>query len=262
MAQSNVLDLLAKFKENVRKGDISSANDDLQKLKFVLIGYESLPPILADTPDTLKERVLARETYEYAVILSLKQGNKELFQKYFSSLKPFYMGSRVTSAGAMHYEMIGLNLCFLLTENRLADFHTELELLTEQEQTQPVIDFCIQLQNYLMIGAYDQVLRSAQHSPVEYYKFFLTSLLETVRLSIGECLEASYQYLTLESATKILMFTTTYETEAFITSKLNTWKIDNDVIQFKVADLKSEELNSTKLIGQCLSYASELERIV
>ena len=42
--------------------------------------------------------------------------------------------------------------------------------------------------------------------PVESYTFFLKSLLETVRINIGECAAASYSVLTIEAATKILMF--------------------------------------------------------
>lgn len=51
-----------------------------------------------------------------------------------------------------------------------------------------------------------QVLAAASHPPIEQFKFFLTSLLETVRLNIGFCAASSYKTLTLPSATQILMF--------------------------------------------------------
>ena len=49
-------------------------------------------------------------------------------------------------------------------------------------------------------------MAAAAHPPVEYYTFFLKSLLETVRLNIGECAAASYSTLTIAAATKVLMF--------------------------------------------------------
>jgi len=51
-----------------------------------------------------------------------------------------------------------------------------------------------------------QVLLSAASPPTKYFSFFLTSLLETVRINIGECVAAAYIQLTIAAATKILMF--------------------------------------------------------
>lgn len=50
-------------------------------------------------------------------------------------------------------------------------------------------------------------MAAAALPPVDYYTFFLKSLLETVRINIGECAAASYSVLTIEAATKVLMFT-------------------------------------------------------
>lgn len=47
---------------------------------------------------------------------------------------------------------------------------------------------------------------AAANPPTKYFSFFLTSLLETVRINIGECAAAAYTTLTLAAATKILMF--------------------------------------------------------
>ncbi len=53
--------------------------------------------------------------------------------------------------------MLALNLLHLLVENRLADFHCELELLPESLRKLPVIAFCTQLEQHLVVGAYDMV---------------------------------------------------------------------------------------------------------
>ena len=49
-------------------------------------------------------------------------------------------------------------------------------------------------------------MAAAAHPPVEYYTFFLKSLLETVRINIGECAAASYSTLTIAAATMLFMF--------------------------------------------------------
>ena len=51
-----------------------------------------------------------------------------------------------------------------------------------------------------------QVLLAAAHPPDALYKFFLNSLLETVRINIGECMSESYTTISIAAATKILMY--------------------------------------------------------
>ena len=60
----------------------------------LLLDCDSLPPIgvLSDNADA--EQAIARETLEYAVILAIKSGDKGSFQRYLSSLRPYYTGSR------------------------------------------------------------------------------------------------------------------------------------------------------------------------
>lgn len=81
-----------------------------------------------------------------------------------------------------------------------------MELLSEEEKQLPTVTFCTQLDQHLVVGSYDQVLVSAANPPTKYFSFFLTSLLETVRINIGECAAAAYTSLTLAAATKVLMF--------------------------------------------------------
>ena len=57
-----------------------------------MLDFDSLPPVGANTPTATQERQLAREIFEHAVILSVKQGNKENFQKCIAQLRPYYTG--------------------------------------------------------------------------------------------------------------------------------------------------------------------------
>lgn len=51
----------------------------------------------------------------------------------------------------------GLNLLFLLVENRLAEFHSELELMRDEERASECVMFPVRLEQLLMVGSYDQV---------------------------------------------------------------------------------------------------------
>lgn len=105
------------FKQDVLKGNIISAQKKLDALKVLtkLVSYfieilseltcysflqdllldcDSLPPIVSNTANAQAEQAIARETLEYAVILSIKSGDKSSFQRYLSSLRPYYTASR------------------------------------------------------------------------------------------------------------------------------------------------------------------------
>ena len=114
--------------------------------------------------------------------------------------------SEMVSESPNKYAILGLQLLYYLVENRLEDFHSELELLSNKQRKLLAIQFCTALEQHLMIGSYDRVMEAAAHPPVEYYAFFLTSLLETVRMNVAECVAAAYHTITLDALTKVLMF--------------------------------------------------------
>jgi 26S proteasome regulatory subunit N12 len=136
--------------------------------------------------------------------------------------------------------------------------------LSEEQRRHPAIVFCTQLDQHLMVGSYDQVIAAATRPPVDYFSFFLKSLLETVRVNIWECVLSSYRTLTVSAATDMLMFSTLQETKEFLATKYSDLSVQNEIIDLSSQkNVKSEEeLKSHRLIEQTLSYAAELERIV
>lgn len=91
-----------------------------------IIKFESLPPVNASTPNAEEERAVACEIYEYASINSLNCSDRSLFQRYIGSLKPFY---NIFEHTELKFTILGLNLLYLLVENRMSDFHSEVLLL-------------------------------------------------------------------------------------------------------------------------------------
>ena len=95
-----------------------------------MIVLESLPPMNCDTPNAQDERNIAREVYEYAVYYANNSGDKNEFQRYISCLRPYYATSTGTGTTESSNKSLisGLKLLYLLVENRLCDFHCEVNL--------------------------------------------------------------------------------------------------------------------------------------
>lgn len=66
----------------------------------------------------------------------------------------------------------------------------------------------------------EQVMAAAANPPVQLFTFLLKSLLETVRINIGECAAAAYTTLSLKAATQILMFSSEQVAFRFIKFKV------------------------------------------
>lgn len=66
-------------------------------------------------------------------------------------------------------------------QNRIAEFHTELELLPSSALENPCIKHAIELEQSFMEGAYNRVLGARQTVPHEIYVHFMDLLAKTVR---------------------------------------------------------------------------------
>lgn len=59
---------------------------------------------------------------------------------------------------AFMYQLLGLNLLFLLSQNRVAEFHTELERLpVDVIRADPYVRHPLALEQYLMEGSYNKI---------------------------------------------------------------------------------------------------------
>lgn len=76
--------------------------------------------------------------------------------------------------------------------------------------------------------------------------------------------QAAYSELSVKEAQKMLRMTQRSELEAFVEDKHPEWEMTGDTIIFRAPEAckKSAEIPSMRLIAECLSYATELERIV
>lgn len=80
------------------------------------------------------------------------------------------------------YPIRGLHLIRLLTQNRIADFHTALEALPSNAAAEsPFIAHPVDLERRLMEGSYAKVWSARKEAPAEEFAFFVDSLMGTIR---------------------------------------------------------------------------------
>ena len=139
----------------------------------------------------------------------------------------------------------------------------QLELLTEAEREIEVIAFPVRLEQYLMVGAFNQVLAAKSVMPSPTFGFFMASIVETVRDSIAECAQVAYGSISLDSAQQLLMLDSRADLITFIEVSCPDWVVEGGTITFQPpVGAKSAEVPSMRLISEALNYATELERIV
>lgn len=161
------------------------------------------------------------------------------------------------------YKLLGLNLLFLLSQNRVAEFHTELELLPcEIIQTNKFIQHPLALEQYLMEGRYNKLFLAKGNSPAECYNFFIDILLDTVRNEISACLERAYEKISVPEAAKRLNLSSKEDVKKF--GQKRNWNFGSDGFYHFAAEVPKtkEAIPSLELAEQAIFYARELEMIV
>ncbi|KAJ9148101.1 hypothetical protein P3X46_030195 [Hevea brasiliensis] len=262
---AEVSQLFERFKAACAREDVDTCCNVLSKLKVLLTGFSSLPPLFEDTPNAIHELTLARDIYEHAVLLSVKIGDQDAFERDFFQLKPYYTdASSRLPPSSQEYMILGLNLLRLLVQNRIAEFHTELELLSSTALENPCIKHAVELEQSFMEGAYNRVLSAKQTVPCKTYDYFMDLLAKTVRDEIAGCSEKAYGYLSVSDARQMLLFSSDNELLQYIKEEQPEWEIKTGQVIFQKAkeSASCKEIPSLQLINQTLSYARELERIV
>ena len=83
----------------------------------------------------------------------------DAFERYMAMLKTYYMDyADKLEESPKKFELLGLNLLRLLSQNETAKFHTELELLDPSIiQENPYISCPVKLEQDIMEGSYKKV---------------------------------------------------------------------------------------------------------
>ena len=171
----------------------------------------------------------------------------------------------------------------LLVGNSLADFHTEvsalspvpvqpgqhigylqMEMLTEEDKSSPLVAFPIDLEEHLLQGFFMKaasVTSGALPSPL--YAPFVEALQHTVRAEAADCIAASYTSMTLSAAAERLHFASTEQVAKYIAGEQPEWAVQGDRVVFQASGGRAAAgIPAQAVMHQALHYATELERIV
>lgn len=213
-----------------------------------------------------KKIQITGEILEIGVQWSVAKEDIPSFERYMAQLKCYYYDYKEKiPESPLQYELLGLNLLFLLSQNRVADFHTEVELLpADQIQKNPYLKHPLSLEQCLMEGSYNKILQAKCSVPAKVYNFFIDILLQTVRNEIGVCMETAYEKISVKNATKMLNLKSEKEVMDF--AKKRDWNLcpRDKYFHFLAPCEKKEEepFPNSNMVQFAIDYAKELEMIV
>nr|XP_015196131.1 PREDICTED: 26S proteasome non-ATPase regulatory subunit 8 [Lepisosteus oculatus] len=224
-----------KSEWNKKNPVVNKCGDILAKLKISLLELNFLPT--SGTKLTKQQLILARDVLEIGAQWSILDRNIPSFERYMAQLKCYYFDYKdELPDSAYKHQLLGLNLLFLLSQNRVSEFHTELERLSARDiQSNVYIRHPVSLEQYLMEGSYNKVFLAKGNIPAESYTFFIDILLDTIRDEITGC----------------------RETRGWTEGK-------GGYYSFSSQQQRTEEVSipSTELAQQVIEYARQLEMIV
>ncbi|KAJ8256634.1 hypothetical protein COCON_G00187860 [Conger conger] len=253
-----------KTEWNQKNPNLNKCGDILNELKISLLELNFLPT--SGTKLTEQQLILARDVLEIGALCGILKKEIPSFERYMAQLKCYYFDYKeeLPESGYMH-QLLGLNLLFLLSQNRVSEFHTELERLSARDiQTNVFIRHPVSLEQYLMEGSYNKVFLAKGNIPAESYTFFIDILLDTIRDEIGGCIEEAYEQIQFTEALRVLFFSSSAKMADY--AKKRGWAQGSDgCFSFRSQQKqRTEELciPSSQLAQQVIEYARQLEMIV
>ncbi|XP_023942549.1 26S proteasome non-ATPase regulatory subunit 8 [Bicyclus anynana] len=237
----------------------------LNKIKIALTQLTFLPS--NNTAANQKELILARDVLEIGAQWAVATKDMKAFERYMSQLKCYYFDYKDhLPESAFMYQLLGLNLLFLLSQNRVAEFHTELERLSvDVIRVDPYVKHPLALEQYLMEGSYNKIFLAKDNVPAESYTLFMDTLLETVRGEIAACIEKAYFCISCNEAARRLNLPSQQAVLEY--GKKRNWVLGADNCYHFSASVDTsasaaEVFPSSELAEQTIEYARHLEMIV
>ncbi|EGR34720.1 hypothetical protein IMG5_003230, partial [Ichthyophthirius multifiliis] len=217
------------------------------------------------------ELVSSRYFHELCILYILSTKDISQFESSINYLSTYYQNYQNLPPSANQNTFVALNLLYLLSYNKLAEFHTAIELINPHDlQENKYIDFVVDLERQITIGNYSKVIQSKEKVPLMSFHVFLDRIIETIRYETARSAEKGYESLRLTDCVKLFHLHNVDQVQDFADqqNKISdenefTWVVQNDRLWFKGKDHKNvQKFNAENLIRTSLSYAYELEKIV
>jgi len=133
-------------------------------MRIDLTFFEHLPPV---SPVDMRECILAREIYEYATFIAVEKEDIVGFERSFTIVKTYYDEfQHILPESQKKYSILGLYLLYLLSFNKISEYHTEIELIPYSELNNVFIKVPVSLEVYFVEGSYNKILSSKQNVPL------------------------------------------------------------------------------------------------
>lgn len=247
---------------------LKAVGTQLALLKVMLTERDILYPQFVDLAQQKDALLLARDVLEIGALWSIRAQDTTSFDRYWSQLVSFYLDLGNALPRSSNYEpIIGLSLLRDLSTNSIASFHIALESLPmELVRDSPYIQHPVLLERWLMEGSYSNVWRERENVPRDEYRFFVNSLMVTIRHEIASCEEKAYDTLPLNDVATLLFFDSLPEVLEF--AKERGWHVNptNQTVEFANKTTESldehEQIPKRSTITTNLHFAKELESIV
>lgn len=255
-----------ELEEAIGKNNTVLVTQKFDDLKISLIKCQYYLPSNCKRDETdSRQLFIARAVLEKGALWSAEMKDQSGFERYYLQLRCYYFDyDQLLPVSVYKLQIIGLYLLNLLSQNRLAEFHTELELLSPEQLQSIYIKHPTSLEQFVMEGSYNKIFLSKGNVPAPNYNYFIDILIDTVREEIASCCEKAYHSLPIHEAAKMLMLESSSELHAFATKRGWTCNECGKFVLNTPNDGKQDFhfVGNTKLIRQSLSYVRELERIV
>lgn len=212
---------------------------------------------------TTREIEIIRDVYEVAALYSVKKDDEASFERHVTQVKSLYVDyASVLPSSSRQNLLLGLNLVRLMAHNRIADFHTELELIGSESRSDAYVDYALSLEHCLMAGSFSKIKDARQEVPHTAFAAFVDRLMITVREEIAACCERAYDKLAVNVAAAMLSLK---EDELQNFCDDHEWDIVGNYVMFGKDDVQKVQMGdvpSQELIRRSLEYAKELEQII
>ncbi|RWS29475.1 26S proteasome non-ATPase regulatory subunit 8-like protein [Leptotrombidium deliense] len=234
---------LLKKTWNSKPVNVDRCYELLNKLKVALASTSFFPTSNESVDKT--HSYMIRDILEIGVQISVLKDDTSSFERYMAQLKCYYFDFKdVLPPSSYEYQLLGLNLLYLLAQNKVADFHTELELLPPIEIIKNIyISHPVSLEQWLMEGSYNKVFLAKDNVPAESYTYFINKLLHTIRKEIAACMEKAYERISIDEATRILFLTSSKELKDFIVKEKLQWSSEGNFLKFSSKANVTEHVN-------------------
>ncbi|XP_064484793.1 26S proteasome non-ATPase regulatory subunit 8-like [Ornithodoros turicata] len=241
--------------------NLEKCGELLSKLKVALTQLPFLPT--TNTAVTKRELLVARDILEVGAQWSIATRDIASFERYMAQLKCYYLDYQDDLPESSYkYQLLGINLLCLLSQNRVAEFHTELELLPAKEiQSNVYISHPVSMEQFLMEGSYNKVFLSKGNVPAPSYTFFMDILLDTVRDEMASCVEKAYERISAPEVARMLFLEASKQLDPY--AKKRNWSQTNNKFNFSTEVKHTDDnIAAEDLAVQTIGYARELEMIV